>query len=167
MYSRPSGGLDVLYLFMFICFIEGCLLFFCLFVFALSFWVVVCISEKTIVKTTNNKTDFREKQKTTKIQLIQPEPERYSRPSGGLDVLYLLFCCFSLMCCLFVFVFLLLRLLLLSFCLSCCLNTIHYTKHKQTWNGFVHDLCQMLKVMFKFISNYMTFAADLKVVCII
>ena len=46
-------------------------------------------------------------------------------------------------------------------------NTIHYTKHKQTWNGFVHDLCQMLKVMFKSITNYMTFAADLKVVCII
>ena len=46
-------------------------------------------------------------------------------------------------------------------------NTIHYTKDKQTWNGFVHDLCQMLKAMFKFISNHMTFAADLKVVCMI
>ena len=45
-------------------------------------------------------------------------------------------------------------------------NTIHYTKHKQTCNGFVHDLCQMLKVMFKFILNYMTFATDLKGVCV-
>ena len=63
----------------------------------------------------------------------------------------------------FVFVVLLIGLFLPS--LFKCLpehNTIHYTKHKHTWNRFVHDLCQMPKVMFKLISNYMTFAADLK-----
>ena len=45
-------------------------------------------------------------------------------------------------------------------------NTKHYTKHKQTRNGFVHDLCQMLKAMPKFCLICMTFAADLKGVCV-
>ena len=86
--------------------------------------------------------------------------------SGRLDVLHVLLRCVSL--CFVCFVVL---------CVVCCClvfveclpehNTIHYTKHKQSLNGFVHDLCQMLKLMFKFISNYMTLAADLKVVCII
>ena len=70
---------------------------------------------------------------------------------GFLLLLFVLFvCCCCLCICLVCFKFLPEH------------NTIHYTKHKQTLNGFVHDLCQMLKVTFKFISHYMTFAADLK-----
>ena len=87
----------------------------------------------------------------------------YSRSGPGLDILYFCFVCFSRsFSVLFLFVYMFVQFSPSLFKLLLEYNTIHYTKHKQTWNGYVHDLCQLLKVMFKFISNYMTFAADLK-----
>ena len=104
----------------------------------------------------------------TEKQLIQPEPERYLfvvEWLAGCLVLFVL--CFFLEGFLFCCVVVVLLFVPSIFKLLPERDTIHYSKHKQTWNGCVHDLCQMLKAMFKFISNYMTFAADLKVVFII
>ena len=100
--------------------IEGFLFVFCCsFVFALSCWVFACVSEQTLVTTKR----LREKQ-NTKIQLIQPEPERYLFAAewwAGCPVfLFLEGFLFVVVCLLFLFCF---CIVFLSF----CLNTTQYT----------------------------------------
>ena len=106
-------------------------------------------------KTTNiKKNNFEKNINTEKQQYIisQPEPERYLFAVGsraGYPVCLFLLLFSKLFC--FIAVSLCVCLCFRQFKFSLEHNTIHCTKHKQTRNGFVHDLCQMLKVMFKFI----------------
>ena len=133
----------------------GCLLFcgFCL------VFLSCCMhNQKTLIKTTN----LQEKQKNTAHPAGTWEIFIRGRVVGWMSCI----CCFSRRLLFVVDVLLLFFFLPSLFKLVPEHNTIHYTKHKQTWNGFVHDPCQLLKVMFKFISNYMAFAVDLKAVCI-
>ena len=89
-----AGGCPV---FLFVCVLFECFIVCCLFVvvvaFAESFRVVACISEQIIVNT-NKQTTFEQKQQTNKYSSSSRNLNNiYSRPSGGLDVLY----CFALL----------------------------------------------------------------------
>ena len=154
-----------------LCFSRSFSVWYCCFCFRLVYSSFCIYNRKNTYTNRNKQNNTRRKQQThffkSRNALFPSRNLRdiYSRSGPGLDILYL--CCF--MCCFYRSFSVLCLFLSVVFLFSPSLfkllpehNTTHYTKHKQTWNGFVHDLCQMLKVMFKFTSNYMTFAADLK-----
>ena len=140
----------------------------CLFYFRLVYLSFCIYTRKHTYKHRNNRTRLGEDRNTNK-----ETTDIHYFPAGTWEIFFrgrvlgwISWICSCALCLsrsfsvviLYVFCF---RLVYLSF----CLNTTHYTTLNTNNSKWVcHDLCQMLKVMFKLISNYMTFAADLKVV---
>ena len=163
-------------------FLEGCLLF-VLFVCVCLVFLSVCMYKRN--KSSKNKQNTKslreKKQSTTKIQLIQPEPERYLFAVewwAGCPVLFV--CCFvSKAFCFVCFdvVFVCVCLVCLSFCMYKRHNQVNTLKqtNKQARNYIISQLMPLMSSKFfpayviacactsdNIIGNHMTFAADPK-----